>query len=122
MELPGSARDRRHEQNFIPFLEGVTGPAQEADVFLIHVNVEEAAHLSSLIAQVRLQVRKFFIEDGKQLSHVRSRARDRAYSRSVPTQCSRDLYDDRHLMPPSYAPTVAASSFATSATSNVCFR
>jgi hypothetical protein len=68
MELPDAARNRRHKQNFVPLLEGVTGSAEEANVFFVHIDVEEAADLSSFVAQVRLQLRKLFIEDGEQLS------------------------------------------------------
>src|ERR1700751_3427130 len=41
-----STRDRRHQQYFISILKRVRRPAQKADVFFIHVHVEETAHLS----------------------------------------------------------------------------
>ena len=63
--LFGSARDRRHQQHFIPVLKRILRPAQKADVFLVHINVEEAADLSGLVAQVGLQFRKLLIEDGE---------------------------------------------------------
>ena len=54
----GPAGDRRNDKNFIAILEGVLLVAEEADVFLVDVEVDEAAHLSLLVAQMRPQGRK----------------------------------------------------------------
>jgi hypothetical protein len=44
--LVRAAGDRRHQQHFIPILKRVRVPAQEADIFLVHVHIEEAANLA----------------------------------------------------------------------------
>ena len=74
--LPLPARNRRHQQHLIPLLEGVAGSSQEADIFLIHIDVEETAHLAGLVAQVRLQLGKLLIEDGEQFFQIRRGASD----------------------------------------------
>src|SRR5258708_2072769 len=74
------------------------GPAQEADVLLVYVDVEKAAHLPGLVAQVSLQFRKPFIENREQFSQVRGRTGDRAYARRVPPQGGWNLYRDRHFL------------------------
>jgi hypothetical protein len=61
--LARPASNRRHQQHFISVGKDVSWPAQEADVFFIHLNVEKATHLSSLVAQVGLQFRKLLIKD-----------------------------------------------------------
>jgi len=50
------------------------------------------------VAQVRLQVGKFLVEDGEQFSQVRGAARDGAYACSVPPQRGWNLYRDRHFV------------------------
>src|SRR5579863_10338473 len=99
--LTRATRNRRHQQHFVSIAEDVCRPTEEADVLLIHINIEEAAHLSSLVADMRFQFRKLLVEDREQFSQIRGRARDRAYARRVPPQCGRNLYSDRHLKPPS---------------------
>jgi hypothetical protein len=59
------ARDGGHKQNFVAFLEGVCLSAQEANVFLIHVDVEKPSNLSLVVAQMRLQFGEFFVENGE---------------------------------------------------------
>jgi len=46
-------RDRWHEQHLIAIPERVRSAAEEADVFLIHINIQEAARLSGFITQMR---------------------------------------------------------------------
>src|ERR1035438_4763617 len=101
-----SARNRGDQQYFIAFLEGVRLSAEETDVFLVHINIQEAADLALVVAQVRLQVGKLLVKDGEQLSQVRCRAGDRSNSFGVAPQCGRNLYGDRHT----YAPTAVASA------------
>src|ERR1700674_356752 len=98
--------DRGQQQNFVAFLESVGLSAKEADVFLVHINIEEAADLPFVVAQMRLQVGKFFVQDQEQLSEIRRCAGDRTDARSVAAQCSRNLHGDRH----GYAPTASASA------------
>jgi hypothetical protein len=53
VKLFRTTRDRGHEQNFVAFLERIRWAAQKAYVLFIHIDVEEAANLALLIAQVR---------------------------------------------------------------------
>src|SRR5580704_8783291 len=94
--LTSAARDRRHQQDFVSIAEDVCRATEEADVFLVHVNIEEAAHLAGLVADMRLQFRKLLVQDREQFSQIRGRARDRAYARRVPPQGGWNLYCDRH--------------------------
>src|SRR5882757_8776427 len=61
-----AAGNRWHQQHFISVLKCVLGSAEEADIFFVHVDIQEASNLSRLIAQVRLQVRKLLVECGEQ--------------------------------------------------------
>src|SRR5579864_8163268 len=60
-----SPRNRRHQQHLIAFLERVAGSAEKAYVFLVHINIQEPPNLSLVVAQVRLQLRKFLIQHRK---------------------------------------------------------
>src|SRR5260370_1829437 len=53
-----SARNRRDEENAIAFLEGAGFPAQEADVFLVEINIEELADLALVVADVPAESRE----------------------------------------------------------------
>ena len=117
------AGDRRHEQNLVAFLEGIGRAAEKADVLFVHVNVQEAADLALVIAEMRLEFGKLLVQHGKQVVKVRGGAGDGAYAVGVTAQRSRNLYGDRH----GYAPIPATSSVAaitlrTSSTSSVCCR
>ena len=46
--------------------------AQEADVFFVDVDVQEAADLALVVAQVRLQVRELLVENREQFSEIRA--------------------------------------------------
>jgi hypothetical protein len=74
--LAGAAGDRGYEQNFVSVLESVSRPAQEPNVLFVNVNVEEAADLSGLIAQMGLKFGKLLIENGEQFSKIRGSARN----------------------------------------------
>src|SRR5713226_6822516 len=127
--LSCSAGNRRDQQHFIPVAKDIVGPAQEADVLLVYVDVEKAAHLPGLVAQVSLQFRKPFIENREQFSQVRGRTGDRAYARRVPPQGGWNLYRDRHfllsttlppsplLLRPQRCPASRADTFRTPPTS-----
>src|ERR1039458_4815170 len=94
--LVGAAGNRRHQQDLIAVLKGVRSAAQKAYVFLIHINIEKAPYFSRLIAQMRLQVGKFQVESGKQLSKVRSFTSQVRRARREPPQRSWNLNGNAH--------------------------
>src|SRR5437899_633836 len=53
-----SARNRRDEENAIAFLESAGFPAQEADVFLVEIDIEELADLALVVADVAAESRE----------------------------------------------------------------
>ena len=48
----GPSCNRGDDQHFIPILEVILLVAEKADVFLVHVKVDEAANLTLLVAQI----------------------------------------------------------------------
>lgn len=64
------ARDRRDEQHFIAFLKRVCLSAEESDIFLVNVDVQESANLSAVVSKVRLQLRKLLIEHGEEFGQI----------------------------------------------------
>ena len=70
VRLLDASRNRGHQQNFVAFLEGIRLSAQEAYVFFVHVDVEKAADLALVIAQVRLEFRELLVEHREQLAHI----------------------------------------------------
>src|SRR5580693_8359997 len=54
----GASCYRGNHQHFVPILECVLLVAEEANVFLVDVEIDEAAHLSGIVAQVRAQSRE----------------------------------------------------------------
>jgi hypothetical protein len=52
---PGPTGDRRNQQDLIAILECILLIAQEANILLVHIEVDEPPHVPRLIAQVRLQ-------------------------------------------------------------------
>ena len=69
-ERPGSTQyapgDRRHQQHFISILKRVLVSTQKADVFFIHVHIQEAANFPGFIPQMRFEVGKLLVERGKE--------------------------------------------------------
>jgi hypothetical protein len=55
-ELLGSAGDGRDKENAIAFLEAAGFAAEEADVFLVKINVEELANLALIVADVARKI------------------------------------------------------------------
>src|SRR5713101_6595964 len=53
-----SARNRRDEENAIAFLEGAGFPAEEADVFLVEIDIEELADLALVVANMAAESRE----------------------------------------------------------------
>jgi hypothetical protein len=70
-ELESTASNGRNEQNFVSIFERVSVPAQEADVFFIHINIQETTDLAVLIPKMRFERRKFCIELGEKIVQVR---------------------------------------------------
>src|SRR3954469_25625572 len=95
--LDGSARNRGHKQYLVAFLEGIGLSAEEANIFLVHVDVEEATNLALIIAQVRLQLGEFLIQHREEFREIRGGAGDRTNSLGVTAQCGWNLYCDRHI-------------------------
>jgi hypothetical protein len=54
-----AASDGRNQQNVVAILDGAGFPAEETDVFVIEVHVQELANLSLIIANVTAEVGKF---------------------------------------------------------------
>ena len=77
-ELVRSARDRRHQQYLVAVLERVRSATEEANVFLIHIDIQEAPRLSRFIPQMGLQVGELRVEIREQLTEIRGRADDAA--------------------------------------------
>jgi hypothetical protein len=67
-EAPAS--DRWNHKNLIAILESVLLVAEKANVFFVHVEVDKAAHLSLLVAEMRLQRRKSRFDLSDQLRQV----------------------------------------------------
>src|SRR6266568_2886234 len=53
-----SARNRRDEENAIAFLESAGFPAQEADVFLVEIDIKELADLPLVVANMAAESRE----------------------------------------------------------------
>ena len=51
-EPPSSARNGRNHQHFIAFLKAVFLIAQKANIFLVDIEIDEAANLSVIAAQM----------------------------------------------------------------------
>ena len=68
---PSPPRNRRDHQNFIAVLERVLLIAQEPNIFLVHIEVDEAADLPILAAQMLAQRWKKTFDFGNQLRQVR---------------------------------------------------
>jgi len=81
MGLLRSARDRRHQQYLIAILERIRGASQEADIFLVHINIQEPPRLPRFIAQMRLQIGELPVEFREQLTEI-SRGADKAWRTS----------------------------------------
>src|SRR5207302_8735205 len=94
--LVTAACDRRHQQHLISILECVARATQESDVFLVHINIQEAAHLAGLVAQVRFEVGKFFVQGGEQFSEIGCATFHLSDSGGMMPQCTGDLYSDAH--------------------------
>src|SRR5215217_7224191 len=62
-----SSRYRRHDGDLIAILQGGVLPFEKPDVFFVHIDVDESAQFSGLIAQAIFQARMRTIE---RLDHV----------------------------------------------------
>src|ERR1700690_1337031 len=95
-----AARDRRHQQYLIAVLKAVGGAAQKTDVFLIHINIQEAPYLSRFIPQMRFQVGKLRVERGKQLAKIHGFASQVRRASRQPPQRRWNLNGNAHKEPP----------------------
>src|ERR1035441_4244023 len=98
--LACAAGDRRYEQDLIAVLKGVRSAAQKTDVFLVHINVQEAPHLSGFIPQMGLEIGKLRVEGGKQLTKIRGFTSQVRRARRQPPQRSWNLNSNAHNKPP----------------------
>jgi hypothetical protein len=71
-----AASDGGDQQYLIPILERVSVSTQKADVFFIHIDIQEAADLAVLIAEVRLKRGEFCIELGEEVIEIGRSARE----------------------------------------------
>src|SRR6266700_6673762 len=91
-----SASNRRHQQHFIAIFECVAGASEKTDVLFIHIDIEEAANLSGIIAQMRLERGELRIERREKLVQIGCRACDLRRPASVTAQGRRNLDCDVH--------------------------
>src|ERR1035438_4923613 len=98
--LARATGDRRHQQYLIAILKGVRSAAQKTDVFLIHINIQEAPYFSRFIPQMGLQVGKLRVEGGKQLAKIRGFASQVRRARSQSPQRCWNLNGNAHMRPP----------------------
>ena len=107
----GPAGDGRDHQHFVAVFEGILLIAQEADVFFVDVEVDEAAHLALFVAQVGLQRRKGRFDLGDQLGQIAGVRLDLAGTIGVLLKCIRQQDSNGHWTPPD---TSSRSSFCSS--------
>jgi hypothetical protein len=81
-----SARNRGHKQYFVPVLERVRRPSDEANIFFIHVDIQEPPRLPSFIPQVGLQIGELGVEVREQIIEIPRRANNPRRARSKPPQ------------------------------------
>src|SRR5208282_2612567 len=79
------ARNRGYQQYLISVLERIRRASDEANVFLIHVNIQEAPCLPRFIPQMGLQIGELLVELREQLAEIRNRASDARCSGGKPT-------------------------------------
>src|SRR6476646_11865903 len=93
----GAAGYRWHQQHFVTILKRISVSAQEADVFFVHIHIQEAADFSRLVAEMRFEIGELLVERGKKFSQIGCRARDLRIAGSQPAQRGRNLHCDVHL-------------------------
>src|SRR6266481_664765 len=54
LRLPQTACDRRYQEYFVAVLERIRSATQKANIFLVHINIQEPPRLPGLIPQVGL--------------------------------------------------------------------
>jgi len=89
MPSAATARDRRNDQHFVPLLEAVLFISQKANIFLVHIEVDEAANLAVLAAQMLAKSRKAALHIGYQLRQIGRGAGDLACVVGVLLECIR---------------------------------
>jgi hypothetical protein len=72
--------------------------SQEADVFVVHVDVQKAADFALLIAQVRLQVGELLVKRREEFSEIGGRAGNSSGAGRVPAQCGWDIDCNGHVL------------------------
>src|SRR5260370_9497696 len=95
-----TARDRRDQQYLVAVLERIRSAPQEANIFFIHINIQEPPRLPCFIPQMWLQVGELLVELGEQLTEIRRRTHDARRPGSKPPQNRRNLTWDPHQKPP----------------------
>ena len=69
--VPKPSRDRGDEHDFVAILKGIGLPAQEPDVFVVDVDVDETAELTLLILDVCAERGEGVVDVGEQSGQVR---------------------------------------------------
>src|SRR5580693_5633639 len=82
-----SPRNRRNHQHLVAFLKAVFVVPQEADIFLVDIEVDKAANLSIFSAQVLPKRRKAALDIGYKFRKIRRRARNLAHVVGVLLKC-----------------------------------
>src|ERR1019366_9130949 len=80
------ARDRGHHQHAISVAKLILIAAEEADVFLVDVDVYEAPHLARVVAQMLDDCRKPLLDFTKQFRQIRRVAFDHLDTVCKPAQ------------------------------------
>jgi hypothetical protein len=86
-ECSSTSGDRRYNQDFVAFLEGVLVIAEEANVFFVHVKVDEATYLAIFATQVLAKRRKEALNLDDELRKVCSSALNLANVTGVALEC-----------------------------------
>src|SRR5439155_8225864 len=93
--LPAS-RDGGDDGHLVPVLERRLAAGQEADVLLVHVDVDEAAELPRLLDEPLPEPRELALEVLDQLGHVLALGHDLARSAGDPAEGGGNANHDWH--------------------------
>ena len=88
-ELSAAAGDGRNDQNFVSFFKAVLFIAEEADVFFVYIEVNEAANLSVFASQVLAKRRETAFNIRNKLGEICGGTGDFSYVVGVLLECVR---------------------------------
>src|SRR5215510_1419530 len=93
--LETSAGNRRYQRDLVAFLKGIIR-AEEADVFVVHINVQEATHFAILVAQMRLELRETRFQSVEQFIEIADGTVQMIQAFSVLPEGCGDRYQNVH--------------------------